>query len=127
MFYLVCSVFLNWVCWVRGNFSGELGHVYSVCVSPLCGVPGRYKLIWAFLGAGGGTVQVSWLCNGGYGTVEMVKGLVRLFCFLQFTDSSLGGWMSAVRIFVLYILNFLIFLQVVSSQSELGRGPGASA
>ncbi len=82
MFYLVCSIFLNLVCWVRGNFSGEPGHVYSVCVSPLCGVPGRYKLIWAFLGAGGGTVRIFlsfWLCSGGYGTVEMVKRVVRIF------------------------------------------------
>ncbi len=28
-------MFLNWVCWVRGNFSGEPSHVYifRVCVS----------------------------------------------------------------------------------------------
>ncbi len=40
----------------------------------------------------------SWLCSG-YGTVEMVKGVVRFSCFLQFFVSSLGGWMSAVGIF----------------------------
>ena len=33
MFIFVCSVFVNWVCWVRGNFSGEPGHVFRVCVS----------------------------------------------------------------------------------------------
>ncbi len=45
-----CSVFLNWVCWARGNFSGEPGHVHiRVCESPLCGVPGRYEYIWALL------------------------------------------------------------------------------
>ncbi len=33
-------------------------------------------------GVGGGTVQVFlslWLCSGGYGTAEMVKGVVRVF------------------------------------------------
>ncbi len=32
MFIYVYSVSLNWVCWVRGNFSGEPGHVYFSCV-----------------------------------------------------------------------------------------------
>jgi hypothetical protein len=110
-----------------------------------------------FGGVGGGTVQFflsHWLCSGGYGTVEMVKGWSVFFsCFLQFAVSSLGGWMSAVRVFMLYIPIFsgrfavslvdlryclavsffrklLIFnnlLQVVPSQSELGGGPGTSA
>ncbi len=75
----------------------------------------------------------------------MVKGVVRFSCFLQFAVSFLGGWMSAVGIFVLYISIFfggfvvlfavlfcklLIFnnlLQVVPAQSELGGGPGTSA
>ncbi|MFO0000519.1 MAG: hypothetical protein ACK559_05270, partial [bacterium] len=39
------SVFINGVCWVRGNFSGEPGHVYFVCVSLLCGVAGRFNFI----------------------------------------------------------------------------------
>jgi hypothetical protein len=53
------SVFLNWVCWTRGNFSGEPGHVYiRVYESPLCGAPGRYEYIWALANAGGGTVRV---------------------------------------------------------------------
>jgi hypothetical protein len=76
----------------------------------------------------------------------MVKGWSVFSCYLQFAVSFLGGWMSAVGIFVLYILIFfgrfavlscgflfrklLIFnnlLQVVPSQSELRGGPGASA
>jgi hypothetical protein len=83
----------------------------------------------------------------------MVKGWSVFSCFLQFAVSSLGGWMSAVRVFVLYIPIFsgrfavslvdlryclavpffrklLIFnnlLQVVPSQSELGGGSGTSA
>ncbi len=50
---VLCPVFLNWVCWARGNFSGEPGHIHiRVCESPLCGVPGRYEyylvtsLVW---------------------------------------------------------------------------------
>jgi hypothetical protein len=74
--------FANWAWWVRGNFSGEPGHVYFVCVSPLCGVPCRYNLFGHFGGVGGGTVRISlslWLCSGGYGTVELVRGVVRFF------------------------------------------------
>ncbi len=107
MFIFVCSVYLNWVCWVRGNFSGEPGHVYISCVGLRCvecragtGVFGHSG------GVDGGTVRIFlslWPCSGGYGTVEMVKGVVRVFlCFLQFAVSSLGGWISAVGIFVLY-------------------------
>ncbi len=61
-----------------------------------------------FGGVDGGTVRIFlslWLCSGGYGTVEMVKGVARVFlCFLQFAVSSLGGWISSVGIFVLYFL-----------------------
>ena len=53
-----------------------------------------------FGGVDGGTVRIFLsllLCSGGYGTVEMVKGVARVFlCFLQFAVSSLGGWISAV-------------------------------
>ncbi len=49
---------------------------------------------------------LSWLCSG-YGTVEMVRGVVRFFCFLQFPVSSLGGWMSAVGIFCVIYFDFL--------------------
>ncbi len=55
--------------------------IYSLCGTPLCGVPGRYNLFECLLGAGGGTVQVFlflWLRCGRYGTVEMVGGVVWL-------------------------------------------------
>ncbi len=93
--------------------------IYVVCVSPLCGVPGRYKLIWAFPGAGGGTVRIfpfSWLCSGGYGTVEMVKRVVRIFfAFFSFV-SSLGGWVSAVGIlcYIFSVGGFVVFFCVSS-------------
>ncbi len=60
-----------------------------------------------FGGVDGGTVRIFlslWLCSGGYGTVELARGGGPFFLFfLQFAVSSLGGWMSAVGIFVLYI------------------------
>ena len=68
----IVSVLLNWVCWVRGNFSGGLGHVFSACVTPLCGVPGRYNFIQASVGADGGTVQILFLPG------SVVAGTVRL-------------------------------------------------
>ncbi len=91
-----------------------------------------------FGGVDGGTVRVFlslWLCSGGYGTVEMVKGVVRVFlCFLQFAVSFLGGWISPVGLFVLHFVGiFVVFfrcflfykvlivnnlLQVVSPKSE---------
>ncbi len=55
-----------------------------------------------FLGVGGGTVRIfyfPWLCFGGYGTIEMVGGVLCFpFHFLQFVASSLGGWICAVGI-----------------------------
>jgi hypothetical protein len=36
MFIVLCSVFLNWVCWVRENFSGEPGLVYIPCMCLRC-------------------------------------------------------------------------------------------
>jgi hypothetical protein len=40
-----CSVFLNWVCWTRGNFLASRVTYAFMCASPLCGVPGRYEHI----------------------------------------------------------------------------------
>ena len=81
--------------------------MYTLCVCLRC-VECRAGTILTrhFGGVGGGTVRIFLsfrLCSGGYGTVEMVKGVVCVFlCFLQFVVSSLGGWISAVGIFVLY-------------------------
>jgi hypothetical protein len=98
-----CSVFLNWVCWARGNFSGGPGHVHiRMCESPLCGVPGRYEYIWALCLCGWRDCTdflFSWLHFGGYSTIEMVGGCcVSSFHFLQFFADSLGGWICAVGI-----------------------------
>jgi hypothetical protein len=145
--YVFVFCHLNWVCWVRGNFSGGLGHIFSACVTPLCGVPGRYNFIWALCGWRDCTdFLFLWLCCSGYGTVEMVKGVVRFF--LLSSVCCQFSWRLDVcgRNFVLYILIFfgsfvvfsrgflfcklLIFLnllQVVPAESELGGGPGTSA
>ncbi len=88
--FLLCLLL---VCWVRENFSGGLGHIFSACVTSLCGVPGRYNLFECFLGADGGTVQVFlflWLCCSGYGTVEMMGGGLAFFSFLYFAVGSPG-------------------------------------
>ncbi len=57
---------------------------------------------------GGGTVQIfCFLCCNGYGTVEMVGGVVCLsFHFLQFAVSSLGVRLSCGRILFFYIDSF---------------------
>jgi hypothetical protein len=87
MFIFVCSFFVNWVCWVRGNFSGEPGHVYFVCVCLRC-VECRAGtiLIGHFGGVGGGTVRIFlflWLCSGRYGTVRLVRGRWSVFSLLS--------------------------------------------
>jgi hypothetical protein len=124
-------------------------YIFRVCVTPLCGVSGRYDFISALLGADGGTVQIFpflWLCCSRYSTVEMARGVVRVsFHFLQSAVNSFGGRISVVG-FLCYIFRFslvdlwyflavsylfklVIFinsLQVVQAESEFG-GPGTSA
>jgi hypothetical protein len=82
-------VFSYWVCWVRGNFSGGSGHIYFVCVTPLCGVPGRYDFIWALSWSGWRDCTdfsfFLWLCCSGYGTVEIVRGGWSVFLFTFFS------------------------------------------
>jgi hypothetical protein len=42
------SVLINWVCWVRGNFSGGPGHVYIPCLYLFSvRLAGRYNFIWS--------------------------------------------------------------------------------
>jgi hypothetical protein len=115
MLIFVCSVFVNWVCWVRGNCSGEPGHVYFVCVSPLCGVPCWYNFNWALRWCGRRDctdflffLALQWLVR--YGSIGEGGGPFFL-CFLQFAVSSLGGWMSAVGIlcYIFFVGSFVVF------------------
>ncbi len=66
-------MFLNWVCWVRGNFSGEPGRVYISCVCLRC-VECRVgtSLFGHSGGVDGGTVRIFFL------SVSAVAGTVRL-------------------------------------------------
>ncbi len=104
------SDFPIWVCWVRGNFSGGPGHIFSLCVTPLCGAPGRYNFIRAFSWSGWRDCtdfSFLWLCCSGYGTVELVKGGWSVF-FLISSVCCQFSWRLDVcgRIFVLYISIF---------------------
>ncbi len=75
-----------------------------------------------FLGADGGTVQIFpffWLYCSGYGTVEMVRGVVSFSsCFLQFAVSSFGGWMSVVG-FLCYIFRFSLVICGIFSRFRI--------
>ncbi len=69
-----CSVFINRVCWARGNFSGEPGHVHiRVCGSLRCvACRAGTSIFGQFAGVGGGTVRV--FCFSG----SVLAGTVRL-------------------------------------------------
>ncbi len=79
------------------EFTGEPGHIHiRVCESLLCGVPGRYEYIWALCRCGWRDCTdflFSWLCFGGYGTIEMVGGgaVFSLFIFLSLLSILLAG------------------------------------
>jgi hypothetical protein len=98
-----CSVFLNWVCWARGDFlasrvgPGWAGPVRIFLGNPLIKLAGLYMLfcllgivlacVRVILqvgggGGGGGTVRFFlffWICFGGSGTIEVVVGAVFKF------------------------------------------------
>ncbi len=104
--YFCLLFFSYWVCWVRGNFSDGPGHIFSVCVTPLCAVPGRYQFSGTFL------ERMSRLYRFFFFSGSVVAGTVRLkwwtgvlsfsFFFLHFAVSPFGGWMSVVGFCVLY-------------------------
>jgi hypothetical protein len=52
------SVLINWMCWVRGNFSGGPGHVYVSCVSPLVECRAGTSIFGHCGGVDGGTVRI---------------------------------------------------------------------
>jgi hypothetical protein len=95
IFIVSCSGFHNWVCWARGNFPGEPGHVHvRVCESPLCGAPGRYEYIRALRWCGWGDCTgflFSWLCFGVCGTIEQVGVAGRYGFLVSLALFFLGG------------------------------------
>jgi hypothetical protein len=90
-----CSVFLNWVCWARGNFSGEPGHVHILlcgslrCVECRAGTSIFWALCWCDWRDCTGFLFL-WLCFGGYGTIEQV-GVAGQYGFSSFPGSVLAG------------------------------------
>ncbi len=73
MYISVCSVYLNWFCWVRGNFlASRVMYIFCVCVSAVwSGGPVQFYLAFS-VGADGGTVQIFFLSG------SVVAGTVRL-------------------------------------------------
>ncbi len=102
------SIFLFWVCWVRGNFSGGPGHIFSVCVTPLCGVPGWYNFYaGTLLERMAGLYRLFlflWLCCSGYGTVEMVRGGGSFFFSFSSVCCQFSWWLD-VRGRILCFIN----------------------
>ncbi len=128
------------VCWDRGSICGVPGH-FLFCVE-LCCVECRAGTIYlgTSLGWAAGLYGFFlWLCCSGYGTIEMVGGVVRVSShFLQFAVSSLGVRLSVVGLcsfiviffgyfFVLFaVLCFIILLifPYLLQMVEEGIGPG---
>ncbi len=97
------------------EFSWRAGsYTFCVCVSAVWSAGPVQVNLGTFPGADGGTVQIFlflWLCCSGYGTVEMVRGMVRLF--LLSSVCCQFSWRLDVcgRIFVLY--NSIFFGRIV--------------
>ncbi len=129
-FFPFCSAFflVSGVClfmYTQSPFIGCAGSVgifwrAGSCIYPMCVSLRRVEwragtiIFGHFGGVDGGTVRIFlslWLCSGGYGTVEMVKGDDPFsLCFLQFAVSSLGGWMSAVGFCVIFFVGIFVVL-----------------
>jgi hypothetical protein len=98
-----CLLLFNIGCcglWVRGNFSGGPGHIFLFVCDSAVWSAGPVQIYSGTSWSGWRDCtgfSVLWFCCSGYGTVEMVRGVVCLFSrSLQFAVSSLGGWMSLV-------------------------------
>jgi hypothetical protein len=74
---LACSF---WVCWVRVNFSGGPGHIFSVWDSAVWSAGPEQFYLGTILEWMAGLYRffLLWLCCSRYGTVEMVRGVVCL-------------------------------------------------
>ncbi len=83
------------MCWARGNFSGEPGHVHiGVCASPLCGVPGRYEYIWSLCWSGW-RAGTDFLCLGSVlacvCVIQQVRGVAGQYDFFSILCFVLAG------------------------------------
>ncbi len=81
------------MCWVRENFSGGPGHIFSVWDSAVWSAgPVQFNLS-TFLEWMAGLYRFSllWLCCSGYGTVEMVGGWSVFFSIFSLLFAFLAG------------------------------------
>ncbi len=107
-------VCLFWVCWDRGSISGVPGRFF--CVG-LCCVECRAGTLYLSTSlewmAGLYGFSCLWLCCSGFGTTEMVGGVVCVsFHFLQFDVSSLGARLSVVGLcsFIVIFFGYIFVL-----------------
>ncbi len=69
------------------SLASRVMYIFRVCVSAVWSAVPVQFLFGHFGGVGGGTARIFlslWLCSGGYGTVEFVRGLV-CFSFAYFS------------------------------------------
>jgi hypothetical protein len=101
------SLCLLLVCWVREIFSGGPGHIFSLCDSAVWSVgPVQFMRGIAWIGWRDCTgFFLVWLCCSGYGTVEIVGGVVCFFLFSLVVVRFLGCWIFSVG-YLCHILRF---------------------
>ena len=108
MYTYVYLVSLNWCAGSVGiSLASRVMYIFRVCVSAVwSGGPVQFYL-GTFGGVGGGTVRIFsplWLCSGGYGTVELVRGGWSVFSLLSPVCYQFSWRLGACgRNFVLYI------------------------
>jgi hypothetical protein len=107
-----CSVFLNWVCWTRGNLLASRVTYAFMCASPLCGVPGRYEHIWSLCWSGcraGTRILGNPLIRlaGLYGLFRLLGIVLAWMCVIKQVEGGGGGRDSTI-FFFLVSLAFLV-------------------
>jgi len=110
-----CSVFLNWVCWTRGNLLASRVTYAFMCASPLCGVPGRYEYIFGHsAGVGGGTVRISSFSGSVLGGTVRWKwwGGGAVFHFSLFSVCCQFPWRVDMRGRDIAFLSSMVFVVV---------------
>ena len=96
-----CSVFLNWVCWTRGNLLASRVTYAFMCASPLCGVPGRYEHIWSLCWSGcraGTRILGNPLIRlaGLYGLFRLLGIVLAWMCVIKQVEGGGGGRDSTI-------------------------------
>ncbi len=113
-----CFVYFGCAGSVRISPAGRV--IYFLCVTPLCGVPGRYKFIWALSWSGWRDCtdfSLVWFCCSGYGTVEMVRVssvflIIFSLCCQLFWRAVVCG--RAPFFYIDFLLGYILVLFAVS-------------